>query len=147
MKRRYDLPRVPDGFAPLSAEELEAYRRNAPLALLTWRRESWLLELAAKGLVPIKGSVSARIFLVKRVLPELFPETYRATGRFVRCDDDLPTALEALGPETRKIVIETGNTQPMTVHVAASTRAAALDHLESCGLTPKNPGSRHRPEK
>lgn len=135
------LPKVPARYAPLSAEELAAYRRNAPQALLTWRRQSWLLELAAKYIVPIRGSVSARIFLVKRALPELFPETYRTTGRFVRCDDDLPLALEALGPDTRKVVIETGNTQPMTVQVAAPDRSAALNHLTSLGLTPKHPGS------
>ena len=139
------LPTPPPSYAPLSDVELAKYRSRAPAALLHWRRQSWLLQLAEhRRLVPIKGSLSARIFLVKRVLPNLFPATYRETGRYVRNDDDLELALGLLGDDTRKVEIKSGNKMPMTLRVVASSRADALDLLEGLGLDPTKPNWRYR---
>ncbi len=138
------LPKVPETYAPLTADELASYERSPAHFLREGRRQSWMLQLAENhGLVPILGSKPALIRLVTLLMPEDFWPGFTFTGRYVDRQDDRDLALRLLGSETRKVEVRIGGFIA-TLQVKASTRVQALDHLESLGIEPTRPDWRHR---
>ncbi len=142
------LPKLPDGYAPLTAEELASYERNPAHFLREQRRLSWMLQLAERHrLVPILGSVEARIRLVTHLMPDEFWPGFTFTGRYIRDTSERDLALGLLGAKTRKVETRLANRYPVTVQVVANTRAKALDHVEKLGLQPTRPEWRHTPRR
>ncbi|MGM0743217.1 MAG: hypothetical protein ACQEVT_16755 [Pseudomonadota bacterium] len=129
----------PEGYEPLTDEEFAAYRPNGPRFLQQNRQKGWMLALAERHrLVPIRSSVISRNSLVRLLLPDLFPSTFREAARYTRDISDLDLALSSLG-ETRLIKVKTEKGLPPTLRVEASHEADAVDHLARLGLEPVKP--------
>lgn len=126
------------GQHPLTEADLAEYRTNSRDFFNARRREGWLLQLAARHrLVPIRGSVSARVGLARHLLDDIFTGGVKP-GPWVRCMDDLDLALAMLG-ETKivKATVNAGAGQAaITLRVAALSRDEALDHLATLGIEP-----------